>query len=151
MNRRNVTGIAITMWPKLLDHYTPIICVGEDESVRNNGQHFSFVKSQLKQGLPYLEFGENVRDIVIAYEPIWAIGSGKTATLAQIEEMAKEIHTIVGNFYQHFSQLRITVLYGGSVKPDNAKEILGLPSVDGLLIGGASLVPKNMEQILSFC
>ena len=109
------------------------------------------MKSQLKQGLPYLEFGENVRDIVIAYEPIWAIGSGKTATLAQIEEMAKEIHTIVGNFYQHFSQLRITVLYGGSVKPDNAKEILGLPSVDGLLIGGASLVPKNMEQILSFC
>ena len=126
----------------------PIICVGENAKDRDDGQALEVIKKQLDESVPK---NINKNNCVIAYEPIWAIGSGKTATLAQIEEMAKEIHTIVGNFYQHFSQLRITVLYGGSVKPDNAKEILGLPSVDGLLIGGASLVPKNMEQILSFC
>ncbi len=135
----------------LNEKITPIICVGEDESIRNSGQHLDFVNNQLKQGLPYFEFGESVKEIVIAYEPIWAIGTGNTASLTQIEDMAREIQSMVAYFYQHFSHLSVTVLYGGSVNPNNAKEILSQPSVDGLLIGGASLVPRNMEQILSFC
>ena len=115
---------------------TPIICVGETLSQREAGQAKAIVESQIKASLP--EKGSRSLDIVIAYEPVWAIGTGKTATPDDIDEMHKHISQL--------TQGRYRLLYGGSVKPGNAKEILAIKDVHGALIGGASL---NMEDFVA--
>jgi len=112
----------------LANDVKPIICVGETLEQREAGDALSVVEAQLKGSLPDEgQWGE----IIIAYEPVWAIGTGKVASLDDIAEMHAHIRAIVG--------ARVRILYGGSMKPDNAKEILAVANVDGGLIGGASL------------
>jgi triosephosphate isomerase len=105
---------------------TPIICVGETEEEYNNGKTISVLKKQIQGSVP-----KNESNYVVAYEPIWAIGTGRIATTDDITKVFNELRTLLGN--------DITLLYGGSVKPDNAKEILSLHNVGGVLVGGASL------------
>lgn len=113
---------------------TPIICVGESLDVRESGKAVSHVEAQLEASLP-----EDTSNIVIAYEPIWAIGTGKVASIDDIEQMHGFIRKMVGPYIQ--------LLYGGSVKPGNAKAILGTDNVNGALIGGASLEMDSLSQI----
>lgn len=114
----------------------PILCVGEPLNVRKEGNHINFVLNQLKNSLKNLPAN---KEIIIAYEPLWAIGSGLTAEKKDIEEMHKAIKEVT----------HLPVLYGGSVKPDNAPIILNTPFVEGLLVGGASLNINDFNAILS--
>jgi len=128
---------------------TPILCVGEVLAERDAGQMFDVVKRQLIgafSGLP----AELARKIVIAYEPVWAIGTGRTATPEQADEMCGYIRKITGELYGAKVSEEVLVLYGGSVKPDNAKDILNQKDVDGALVGGASLNAKDFIDIINF-
>ena len=121
-----------------------IICVGESDSQRSGGEHFATVAGQLAGSLPDdWEEGE----LVIAYEPIWAIGTGNVATPADVAEMHKSIRTVVVDRFGDRGT-RIRILYGGSVKADNAVELFGVPDVDGALVGGASLTAEQFVPIV---
>lgn len=112
---------------------TPIVCVGEGLDVREQGEHVAHTLAQLRGSL------EGVgADVVVAYEPVWAIGTGKTATAEDAEEMAAAIREALHSFYADQAG-SIRILYGGSVKPENIAEICGKPNVNGALVGGASL------------
>ena len=125
-----------------------IFCVGESLEDRKNDNYFKFVEKQLSEGLFHVS-EETWKDIVIAYEPIWAIGTGETASPEQVQEMHQFIRkTIAENYSQKIAQ-EVSILYGGSVKPDNAKEIFGQSDVDGGLIGGASLKVDNFMEIVN--
>ena len=127
---------------------TPIFCCGEPLSIREAGTQNSFVEAQLKNALFQLSADQIVK-VVIAYEPIWAIGTGKTAT----SEQAQEIHAYIRSvFAAHYGQTvadQISILYGGSVKAANAKEIFSQPDVDGGLVGGASLIVTEFAAIIN--
>jgi triosephosphate isomerase (TIM) len=126
---------------------TPIFCCGEALPVREaNGQN-GFVASQLQESLFHLT-AEQIQKVVIAYEPIWAIGTGKTASSEQAQEMHAHIrHEVAGKYGNDVAQ-NISILYGGSVKASNAKEIFGQPDVDGGLVGGASLIADEFAAII---
>ena len=128
---------------------TPIMCVGEKLEERDAGEEFNVVEHQLIKDLDDLS-AEQISKLVIAYEPIWAIGTGRTATPEQAEEMCAFIRTIVAKLYDEASADAIRIQYGGSVKPDNASEILMKPNVDGALVGGASLIPEDFNKIVDF-
>lgn len=117
----------------------PIICVGETLDEREARQEVAVVTRQLAGSLP-----KDTNSLVIAYEPVWAIGTGKNASSADVQSMHAAIRAEVK---QLFPTATITILYGGSVKPNNAAELLKLPDVDGLLVGGASLVPADFIAI----
>jgi triosephosphate isomerase len=121
-----------------------IICVGETESERVSGIQNTIVVEQLNESIPSTAKAEN---LVIAYEPVWAIGTGKTATLDDIKDM----HAVIRKFLQEKldNSSAIRILYGGSVKAENAKEILAVPNVDGALVGGASLKPDQFLAIIN--
>ena len=132
----------------LANGLVPIFCIGELLAEREANKHFEVVKSQLTEGLFSLPV-EDFKKIIIAYEPVWAIGTGKTATSAQAQEMHKYIRdTISANFGKSVADL-IPILYGGSCKPSNAKELFENPDVDGGLIGGASLVSSDFVGIIT--
>nr|WP_294936398.1 triose-phosphate isomerase [uncultured Flavobacterium sp.] len=125
-----------------------IFCIGEELKDRQNKQHFNVVEYQLKDGLFHL--GAKAWDnIVLAYEPVWAIGTGETATPEQAQEMHKFIRQTVEDKYGLNVAEKVSILYGGSVKADNAKEIFSKPDVDGGLIGGASLKAEDFVAIVS--
>ena len=125
-----------------------IFCFGEELDDRKAGNHFSVVESQLRNALFSLDAGA-WKHIVLAYEPVWAIGTGETATPEQAQEMHAFIRqTIAGKFGGEVAE-EVTVLYGGSVKPGNAKEIFSKPDVDGGLIGGAALKAEDFLAIVS--
>lgn len=126
---------------------TPIFCCGETLSQREEGIHFPFVKGQLTAALFDLS-EEDFRKVVIAYEPIWAIGTGVTATSAQAQEMHKELRAHVASKYGETVADDTTILYGGSCKPANAQELFACPDVDGGLIGGASLKARDFTDII---
>ncbi len=126
---------------------TPIFCCGESLSIREAGTQNEFVALQLKESLFHLTARE-VRDIVIAYEPIWAIGTGKTATTEQAQEMHAHLRSILAAQYGQHTADEVTILYGGSVKANNAKELFSCPDVDGGLVGGASLVAADFTEII---
>lgn len=126
---------------------TPIFCCGEPLAIREAGSQNQFVESQLKESLFHLP-AEKIKDIVIAYEPIWAIGTGKTATTAQAQEMHAHLRSILANQYGRDIAENISILYGGSVKANNANELFACPDVDGGLVGGASLVADDFIQII---
>lgn len=131
----------------LENNITPIFCCGETLSIREVGAQEGYVETQLMESLFHFSEAE-IRKIVIAYEPIWAIGTGKTASVAQAQEMHAHIRS---RFAQHYNQDvadSISILYGGSVKANNAKELFGSPDVDGGLVGGASLVAADFIQII---
>ena len=127
---------------------TPIFCCGEPLSIREAGTQNSFVEAQLKNALFQLSADQIVK-VVIAYEPIWAIGSGKTATSAQAQEIHAYIRSVFAAKYGQNIADQISILYGGSVKAANAKEIFSQPDVDGGLVGGASLIATEFAAIIN--
>ncbi|BDW82699.1 triosephosphate isomerase [Erythrobacter sp. Dej080120_24] len=123
-----------------------IMCCGESEQTRDAGRAVAFVKKQLKASLP--EEIENAAErLTIAYEPIWAIGTGKTATVEDIAEMHAEIRALLIKLLGEEAGSEVRILYGGSVKPENAGEILSTPEVGGALVGGASLTADSFMGI----
>ena len=131
-----------------LQHQMEVIfCFGEELSDRKNNQHFAVVEQQIKDSLFALP-AEAWKNIILAYEPVWAIGTGETASPEQTEEMHAFIRQLLAKQYGNDLAEQVIILYGGSVKPDNAKEIFGKPNVDGGLIGGASLKASDFIAII---
>jgi triosephosphate isomerase (TIM) len=126
---------------------TPIFCCGEALAIREAGNENSFVQSQLEESLFHLS-AEQLRGIVIAYEPIWAIGTGKTATAEQAQQMHAFLRSVLAGKWGQEVADEVTILYGGSVKGANAQELFSSPDVDGGLVGGASLNAAEFVQII---
>jgi triosephosphate isomerase (TIM) len=131
----------------LMHQITPIFCVGEALPEREAGKHFEVVRRQIRHGLFHLDTNEFAK-VIIAYEPVWAIGTGVTATPAQAAEMHAYIRTLIVERYGNEVAEATLILYGGSCNSKNAAEIFAQPGVDGGLIGGASLIA---EEFLSIC
>lgn len=126
----------------------PIFCCGEPLEIREAATQNAFVETQLKESLFHLD-AASVTGFVIAYEPIWAIGTGKTASNEQAQEMHAHIRSVMAAQYGAAVADSISILYGGSVKANNAKEIFAQPDVDGGLVGGASLVAADFAAIIN--
>jgi triosephosphate isomerase len=124
----------------------PILCVGETEEERDRGDTERKLRHQVQEGLERVPT-ERLGDVVIAYEPIWAIGTGRTATPEQAQEAVAFVRALVADRDREQGE-RARLLYGGSVKPDNAAELLALPDVDGALAGGASLDPADFAALV---
>ncbi|MEQ1797061.1 MAG: triose-phosphate isomerase [Lacibacter sp.] len=127
---------------------TPIFCCGEALNIREAGTQNEYVGNQLKESLFHLS-AEELQGIIIAYEPIWAIGTGKTATSDQAQDMHAHLRSVLATQYGKEVADNISILYGGSVKGSNAKEIFSQPDVDGGLVGGASLKADEFVQIIN--
>jgi len=129
-----------------LNHYLiPIVCVGETLEEREKNLTFKVIERQINNGLK--EIAENdLQKIVIAYEPVWAIGTGKTAT----PDQAQEVHAFIRGLLPKSAAQDIRILYGGSVKPDNTKELMSKPDIDGGLVGGASLKAEDFTKIVKY-
>ena len=125
----------------------PILCVGETEEERERGHTERKLRYQVQEGLEKVP-AERLAEVTIAYEPIWAIGTGKVATPDIAEEAIGFVRALVGDRSREAAE-RVRVQYGGSVKPDNAPEILAQPNVDGALVGGASLDPEDFARIVA--
>jgi triosephosphate isomerase (TIM) len=123
----------------------PILCVGETEEERDRGDTERKLRTQVQEGLHDVP-ADRLADVVIAYEPIWAIGTGNVATPEQAQEAVAFVRALVADRSREAGE-RVRVLYGGSVKPSNAAELLALPDVDGALVGGASLDPDDLAAI----
>jgi triosephosphate isomerase len=132
----------------LANGLTPIFCIGEVLSERESNKHFEVVKSQLEKGIFSLS-ADDFKKLVLAYEPVWAIGTGKTATSAQAQEIHKFIRDTVAAKYGKDIAEGVSILYGGSCKASNAKELFANPDVDGGLIGGAALVATEFLGIVT--
>jgi len=126
---------------KAAQHYglTPILCVGETKQQRDAGEIESHITSQLEKGLVEVD----LQNLVIAYEPIWAIGTGETCE-------AKEANRVISLIRRHISNLGVPIQYGGSVKPNNIDEIMAQAEIDGVLVGGASLEPTSFARIVNY-
>jgi triosephosphate isomerase len=127
----------------------PVVCIGETESEREAGETFSVLDKQLRLGLEGVSL-RGAQELVIAYEPVWAIGTGKTAT----KEQAQEAHAFIrAQLTQNLGSdlaAGLRILYGGSVKPGNVKDLMAMPDIDGALVGGASLKPEIFAEIVHF-
>lgn len=126
----------------------PILCCGETLEERESGKTLDKVESQIVKGLADVK-SEDLEKVVIAYEPIWAIGTGKTATSEQANEVISEIRKVVKGMYGDLAE-KVRIQYGGSVKPSNVAEIMGQSDIDGALVGGASLNPTDFLGLLKF-
>jgi triosephosphate isomerase len=126
---------------------TPIYCFGETLSERENNLELTITESQVKEGLFHLS-EEQIKKVVLAYEPVWAIGTGKTATSAQAQEIHAFIRSILTEKYTQETAESISILYGGSMKPENAKELFSCADIDGGLIGGAALESRSFVEIV---
>ena len=131
----------------LENNLTPIFCVGEKLEERENGTYNEVVKAQIEEALFHLT-PEQFKKLILAYEPVWAIGTGKTATAEQAEDMHAHIRNVIAGKYGKEIADEVSILYGGSCKPSNAKEIFAKPDVDGGLIGGASLKADDFLGII---
>ncbi len=144
-----IDAILVKKVAQALDHKLEVIfCVGEVLAEREAGKHFEVVKSQLTNGLFQLS-AEEFAHIVVAYEPVWAIGTGKTATSAQAQEMHAYIRKVITEKYGKETAGNTSILYGGSCNAKNADELFANPDVDGGLIGGASLKAEDFAAIIS--
>ncbi len=133
---------------KALEHGLKVIfCLGEKLEQREKKQTKQVVETQLREGLADVT-PEQVKNIVIAYEPVWAIGTGQTATPQQAEEIHAYLRELIGVIYSVNVAEEIRIIYGGSVKPNNAREIISMPNIDGALPGGASLDPESFSGII---
>lgn len=126
----------------------PIYCIGETLAEREDNKTFNVVNEQIVEGLEGIT-KEQMKDIVIAYEPVWAIGTGKTATPAQAEEVHQFIRELIGKIYGTETAEELTIQYGGSVKPENAADLFSQPNIDGGLIGGACLKADSFWAIVN--
>jgi triosephosphate isomerase len=126
---------------------TPIFCCGEPLDIREDDSHVAYVNEQMENSIFQLS-NEEIRKIIIAYEPIWAIGTGKTASSAQAQEMHKEIRISLADNFTLAIANEIHILYGGSCSPSNAKELFSQDDVDGGLIGGASLKTHDFLELI---
>ena len=139
-------GVARKLAAALASGLEPVVCIGESESERDGGATESRLRTQLDGGLAGLAASQ-VLQVTVAYEPVWAIGTGRTAT----PEIAQETHAFIrGALAERYGEecaAAVRILYGGSVKPDNAAALLALPDVDGALVGGASLDPASFAAI----
>jgi triosephosphate isomerase len=127
----------------------PVMCVGESEKERELKETFSVLDRQVKKGLEGFSSGD-LKTLVIAYEPIWAIGTGKTATVEQAQEAHEFLRAMIEKKFGNGLAKSLRILYGGSVKPDNIAELMSMPDVDGALVGGASLDPETFSKIVQF-
>ncbi len=127
----------------------PVFCVGETESQREMKKTFSVLDKQIKNGLEGF-FPDDLKDLVIAYEPVWAIGTGKTASSDQAQEVHKFLRELIGKKFGNPLAKKIRIQYGGSVKPDNIKELMNMEDIDGALVGGASLDAATFAWIIRF-
>ena len=127
---------------------TPIVCVGETLTEREAGDTLAVLDRQVKVGLDGLT-GDVIAALVIAYEPVWAIGTGKNATTAEAGEAHAHIRSRLRQWFGGAPADRCRILYGGSVKPENIRELIGLPDVDGALVGGASLEVRSFAEIVT--
>ena len=125
----------------------PILCVGESEEERDAGDTERRLRHQVQEALERVD-DDRLGDVVVAYEPVWAIGTGRVASAEQAQEAIAFIRALVGDRSAHAAE-RVRVLYGGSVSPDNAAEIMAGPDVDGALVGGASLEPEGLAAIVA--
>lgn len=125
----------------------PILCVGEDEDIREAGAEQSLVSKQLGEAFIGIK-ASDVPKVVIAYEPVWAIGAGKSATAEQAQEMCAFIRGFMSGLFSEAIGDCMMILYGGSVKPENAKEILSQKDINGALVGGASLKPESFYELI---
>jgi triosephosphate isomerase len=133
--------------PKALEAgLIPILCVGETEEERERGDTERKLRHQVQEGLDKVPI-ERLPEVVVAYEPVWAIGTGLTASAEEVQDAVAFVRALVEGFDKAAGQA-VRILYGGSLKPDNAEELLGLPDVDGGLIGGASLDPGDFAKLV---
>lgn len=126
----------------------PIVCVGETLQEREAGKHWEVVNRQIDQSLADIS-GDEITKVIIAYEPVWAIGTGKTATPEQAEEMHAFIRGVLSEKFGEETSSKLYILYGGSVKPDNIESLIEKPNVDGALVGGASLKAESFAQLVA--
>jgi triosephosphate isomerase len=131
----------------LQNEITPIFCCGEALQVREENTQDTYVQRQLEESLFHLS-PDQISKVIIAYEPIWAIGTGKTASTEQAQEMHAHIRQVIAGKFGNEVAKQISILYGGSVKPNNAAELFGSQDVDGGLVGGASLMAQDFVQII---
>jgi triosephosphate isomerase (TIM) len=127
----------------------PVMCVGESEKERESKDTFSVLDKQVKKGLEGFS-SDDLERLVIAYEPVWAIGTGKTATSHQAQEVHQFLRSVLEKNFGNMLANSIRILYGGSVKPNNIAELMAMPDVDGALVGGASLDPETFSKIVQF-
>ncbi|MDM8518272.1 triose-phosphate isomerase [Desulfobacterales bacterium HSG16] len=127
----------------------PILCVGETEKQRESEETFSVLDKQIRIGLKGFSVDE-LELLVLAYEPVWAIGTGKTATSGQAQEVHSFLRNQLEKNYSNVLANSVRILYGGSVKPDNISELMNMPDVDGVLVGGASLSADTFSQIVHY-
>lgn len=126
---------------------TPIVCVGESLAEREAGKTNEIVGDQVKKALAGVD-ASAVKNIVIAYEPIWAIGTGKSSSPEDANEVCAHIRGVIADIYSDDVANKVRIQYGGSVKPENIKDFLNQPEIDGALVGGASLEPRSFLQLL---
>jgi triosephosphate isomerase len=129
---------------------TPIVCVGETLTQREENKTLQVIDQQIQQGFKDIS-SQEVKDLVVAYEPVWAIGTGRNATAAQAQEVQKYIRDLLAKKYNEAIAGSIRIQYGGSVKPGNIQELIQQPDIDGALVGGASLAIDSFSQIVKIC
>lgn len=127
----------------------PVFCIGESEAQREAGQTFSVLDKQVQNGLEGL-FSQDLQSLVVAYEPVWAIGTGKTATKEQAQEVHAHVRQLIADTVDKHLAETMRILYGGSVNPGNVKALMAMPDVDGALVGGASLDPETFSQLVHY-
>lgn len=128
----------------------PIFCIGETLNERETNLTFKIIEKQIREGLKDID-ADQFDTIIIAYEPVWAIGTGKTATPEQAQEVHKFIRDLISDIYSPTASQKLTIQYGGSVKPENAATLLGQPDIDGALVGGACLDSSSFVSIIEAC
>lgn len=126
---------------------TPIVCVGESLEERESGKTEALLKKQVEEGFKGVQ---DITKLVIAYEPVWAIGTGKTATSEQANETIGYIRSVVADMFGKDAAEKVRIQYGGSMKPSNAKELMAMEEIDGGLIGGASLKALDFSQVVNY-
>ncbi len=127
----------------------PLFCIGETLEERQNGNTFSVLEEQVKEGLANVEL-DNPNNLIVAYEPVWAIGTGKTASVEQAQEVHAFLRDLLGNIYEKTIAAEMRILYGGSVNAGNVDDLMSQPDVDGALVGGAALKAESFRRIIQF-
>ena len=131
------------------DGLTPIVCFGETLTEREQGDTFAVIERQIRKALQHTEKAK-ICSLIIAYEPVWAIGTGRTATPSQAQEVHAAIRTVIADLSDRSSAKMVRILYGGSVKPDNIDGLMAESDIDGALVGGASLQAESFARIIKF-